>query len=179
MLKLHINEGEFYDSYNNYFINVKEQDIVLEHSLLALSKWESKWKKPFFSKERKTNEESLDYIRCMTITPNVDPMVFNLLTDYEIKKVQEYIEDPMTATTIRDDDKKHSNEIVTSELIYYWMVALQIPFECQKWNLNRLLTLIKICNIKNQPSKKMNRKDLIKRNKNLNAARRAAANSKG
>lgn len=178
MLELFIKGGEFFDSSSSTFINVSDTTICLEHSLVSLTKWESKWKKPFLSRENKTIEETIDYIKCMTLTENVDPMVYNLLDDAAIKKIQEYIEDPMTATTFRED-KKGSREIITSEIIYYWMFSLYIPIEFQEIHLNRLLAQIKVGSIKNEPPKKMKKQELMNRNRSLNAARRAAANSRG
>lgn len=180
MLKIFVKETECFNSETNEFHTVKEQTLVLEHSLVSISKWEAKWKKPFLHTENKTYEQIMDYIKFMTITQNVDPYAYSCLTNEHIKAIQEYIDDPMTATTFSNREKrKGQREIITSELIYYWMVALQIPFECQKWHINRLLTLVEICNIKNSPSKKMSKADIFKQNKSLNAARRAAANSKG
>ena len=115
----------------------------------------------------------------MTITQNVDPKVYNSLTSKNIQQINEYIDEPMTATTFNETNNTSNREIVTSELIYYWMFSLNIPMECQKWHLNRLLTLIRVCNIKNQPPKKMSRRDIINRNAALNAARRSKLNSKG
>ena len=125
--------------------------ILLEHSLVSLAKWESHWKKPFLSKDQKTRAETIDYIRCMTLTANVNREFYNTLTQENINAVNAYINDSMTATTFYDGGKTKSpsREIITAELIYYWMVSLQIPFECQNWHLNRLLTLIRVCNIKN------------------------------
>lgn len=180
MLKIEIPEQKLYDEKNNELIYLKQTTIVLEHSLVSVSKWESKWKVPFLSKDRKTEEQTRDYIRCMTLTQNVNPNVYFALTPYDIKAVAEYIEDPMTATWFNEREKpKKSSEVVTSELIYYWMSALQIPFSAEKWHLNRLLTLIRIANIKNQPPKKMSKKDIISRNRSLNAERRKRLNSKG
>lgn len=180
MLEIIIPATEQWDEKNQEFITSKEQILRLEHSLVSLSKWESKWCKPFLSKENKTMEETIDYIKCMTLTQNVDPYVYNLLTMDNIKKVNEYISAPMTATTFSDSNKKSGgNEIITSELIYYWMISLNIPFECQKWHLNKLFTLIKVCSIKNQPPKKMSKKDIMSRNAALNAARRKQMNTKG
>ena len=136
--------------------------------------------KPFLSKEAKTVEETLDYIKCMTITQNVDPNVYNSLTSNNIRDINKYIDNPMTATTFSNTKNYNTNkEIVTAELIYYWMIALNIPMECQKWHLNRLLTLIRVCNIKNSPPEKMSRRDLMSRNAALNAARRKKFNTKG
>lgn len=161
------------------FFNTKEQTLQLEHSLVSLSKWESKWNKAFLSKEQKTTEQILDYIRCMTITQNVNPDVYNALTNENIETINNYINSPMTATVFHDKNSKKSNETVTSELIYYWMIALNVPMECQRWHLNRLLTLIRVCNIKNTPPKKMNKRELMSRNAALNAARRSKLNTRG
>jgi hypothetical protein len=135
--------------------------------------------KPFLSKEPKTAAETIDYIKCMTITQNVNPRVYNSLTNKNIEDINEYIDKPMTATTFSSENKVGSREIITSELIYYWMFSLNIPMECQKWHLNRLLTLIRVCNIKNQPPKKMSRREIASRNAQLNTARRKKLNSKG
>lgn len=125
-------------------------------------------------------EEILDYIRCMTVTPNVDPHVYLALTEKNVKDVIDYIEDPMTATTIRRENQRPSREIITSELIYYWMTALNIPFDpCQKWHLARLLTLIEVASIKNQPPKKMSKGEIARRNHSLNAQRRARYKTPG
>lgn len=179
MLKITIPAIELYDERTEMFIYSKEQTINLEHSLLSLSKWESKWCKPFLSKDDKTIEESIDYIRCMTITSNVDPEIYNNITIDNIRQVKEYIDAPMTATTFPKDDKTPNREIMTAELIYYWMVALAIPFSCEKWHLNRLLTLINVCNVKNQPPKKMNKKEVMRRNAAINAARKQQMNTSG
>lgn len=151
----------------------KSQSIQLEHSLVSLSKWEAKWNRAFLSKREKTTEEMIDYIRCMTITKDVDPDIYYRLSAANIKKINEYIGAPMTATYFPDDKiMGHSRDTVTSELIYYWMIALNIPFECQKWHLNRLFALIKVCNIKNSSTKKMSKSDILRRNAEINAARR-------
>lgn len=180
MLEITIPSRELFDESTQEFIKTKEQTLRLEHSLVSLSKWESKWCKIFLSKEEKTLEETLDYIRCMTLTQNVDPNVYNYLTTENITQINQYIEAPMTATTFHDDKtSKNSRELVTSELVYYWMIALNIPFECQKWHLNRLLTLIRVCNIKNQPPKKMGKRETASSYAQLNAARRKQMNTKG
>ena len=177
MLTLVVPETELFDEVRNEFIFVKEQKLTLEHSLLSLSKWESKWHKPFLSKKEKTREETLDYLRCMTIN-SVDEEVYACLTPKMIERIDAYIGDSMTATTF-SDKKRPSHETITAELIYYWMVALNIPFECQKWHLNRLLTLVEVCSIKNQPPKKMSPRAIMQRNAALNASRRKALHSKG
>ena len=173
-------EQEKWDEAKQEFIEPKTQTLLLEHSLVSISKWESKWNRAFISKKGMTTEETLDYIKFMTLSKNVDPEVYNHLTDENIVEIQKYIEAPMTATVFFEDKTNKGNrEIVTSELIYYWMIALQIPFECQKWHLNRLLTLIKVCNIKNSPPKKRSKRDIMSRNTALNAARRKQLNTRG
>lgn len=179
MLQLIIPANELWDERRQEFIQIDSQVLELEHSLVSLSKWESKWNKAFLSKEPKTYEESIDYIRCMTLTQNVNPDVYLGLTNEQINEVNRYIEAPMTATTVNNKNGKRSREIVTSELIYYWMISLQIPFECQYWHLNRLMTLIQVCNVKNAPPKKMSKRSIMSRNAALNAARRKQLNSNG
>lgn len=182
MLKIHIPETEAYSNEYNRFINVKETDITLEHSLISISKWEAKYHKAFLDeKVEKTNDELIDYIRFMSLTSNVDPNAFMVIPNDEMNRILNYIKDSQSATTFTDSKTgKASRDIITSELIYYWMVALQIPFECQKWHINRLLTLVKICNIKNNPDKKkMSRNEIYAQNRMLNAQRRAKLHSKG
>lgn len=180
MLQLTIPATEQWDERKQEFIQTKEQTLQLEHSLVSLSKWESKWNKSFLSNHEKTYEETLDYIKCMTITQNVNPDVYSCLTSANIEQVNKYIQAPMTATVFREDKNgKNNREVVTAELIYYWMIALNIPFECQKWHLNRLLTLIRVCNIKNTPPKKRSRREIMSRNAALNAARRKQFNTSG
>ena len=180
MLQITIPAIEEWDEVNQEFIYSKEQKLQLEHSLVSLSKWESKWCKPFLSKDIKTEEETLDYIRCMTITQNVDSDVYKRIPNKIREEIKQYIDAPMTATWF--SDKKNggsSSEQITSELIYYWMISQNIPFKCEKWHLNRLLTLIKVCSIKSQPAKKMGKKTIMSRNASLNAMRRKQLNTKG
>ena len=183
MLQITIPEREFFDSQKQEFVYLKEQKITLEHSLISISKWESKWKKPFLDTGNKTYEESIDYLRCMTLTPNVDPDAYKGITTEIFGEISKYIDDTMTATWFNErnhsGNRGRSTQVVTSELIYYWMIAYNIPFECQKWHLNRLLTLIKVCDIKNAPSKKMKKKDVYARNRALNAERRRNLGTNG
>ena len=180
MLQITIPATELWDENKQEFVYTKEQTLQLEHSLVSLSKWESKWHKAFLTKEVKTREETLDYIKCMTITQNVKPETYNYISDKLIDQINRYIENPMTATVISKTKTGGPNrEVVTSELIYYWMISLNIPSEYQKWHLNRLLTLIEVCNIKNTPPKKMGKKALMSRNASLNAARRKQLNTNG
>ena len=172
---------EGWDEAKQEFVESRTQSLQLEHSLISLSKWESKWHKPFLSTKEMTDEETLDYIKCMTLTKNVKPDVYSHITRENMNDVVNYISDPMTATTFYKDEKGANNrETVTSELIYYWMIASNIPFDpCQKWHLNRLMTLIRVCGIKNTPPKKRSRREIMSRNAALNAARRQQMNSKG
>lgn len=180
MLKITIPKIEQYDEVLDEFIYTKEQVLFLEHSLVSLSKWESRWCKPFLSKQEKTINQSIDYIKCMTVTQNVDEKVYKFINKDHIDQVTEYIEAPMTATMFSKDENRPPNrETITSEIIYYQMIALNIPFECQKWHLNRLLTLINVCNVKNKPPKKMGRKEVMSRNAALNASRRQMLNTRG
>lgn len=182
MLKITIPSTELWNEEAEEFCYTKEQFLVLEHSLVSLSKWEAKWGKPFLNpKKEKTTEETIDYVRCMTLTQNVDPKCYDYLTNENLREINNYIDAPMTATVFFEDKNKFigSRETITSELIYYWMIALNIPMECQKWHLNRLFALIKVCNIKNRPAKKKNRKETMQKYASLNAARRKKYNTRG
>lgn len=179
MLNIIIPETEYYDENKNEFKTYKEQKLQLEHSLVSISKWESKFHKPFLGKDDKTTPELMYYIRCMTITQNVPDHVYSRITHKNINEITEYIDDPMTATTFSNINNKPNREIITSELIYYWMFSYNIPIECQKWHINRLLTLIRVFNVKQTPPKKMSRREIMSRNAQLNAARRKKLNSKG
>lgn len=180
MLQIIIPKREYFDDSKQEFIYYPQRTLILEHSLLSISKWESKWKRPFLSKGPNNYEESADYVRCMTVN-SVAPDAYFGITKAVFDQISEYINDSMTATWFSEQKNKSAgkNQTVTSELIYYWMIALNIPSEYQKWHLNRLLTLIRICEIKNAPSKKMSKRDLYARNKALNEARRRNLNSNG
>lgn len=182
MFQVEIPGTEYYDEANNRFVYTEHITFQIEHSLISLSKWEAKWNKPFLNDKPKSSEELIDYIRCMTLTENVNPLVYLSIPDDILTQINSYIEAPMTATWFSDDkikNKRRSREIITAEIIYYWMIALNIPFECQNWHLNRLLTLIRVCSIKNAPAKKMRGKDILRNNAKLNAARRRSLNTKG
>lgn len=180
MLKIEIPEREYYDNKTERFGTIKGTTLYLEHSLISISKWEAKWHIPFFDSE-KTNEQTIDYIRCMILNREIDEKSFyiNLLTVDDIKKINEYINDPMTATVISDDGKRGRNQKVTSELIYCWMIQFNIPAEFEKWHINRLIMLIRVCGEENKPKKKMSRKEIMAQNKALNAARKAKLNTRG
>ena len=184
MLQLTIPGVEEWDPVKEEFATViKEHTLQLEHSLVSLSKWEAKWCKPFLAQDTTTFEETADYVRCMTITQNVNPNVYKYLTDDNVHAVKDYIDAKMTATWFSDKagkKGKRGNETITSELIYFWMIAYNIPFTCEKWHLNRLLTLIRVCEIKNNPPKnnKMSMNEIYSQNRSLNDARRKAAKAK-
>lgn len=179
MLEIIVPGQEFYDEEKAEFLYHDDKTIQLEHSLVSISKWEAKWCKPFLDGKNKSPEEIIDYVRCMTVTKNVKEEVYERLTEDNILLINSYIEAPMTATTFNQENNSTNREIITSELIYYWMVAYNIPFECQKWHLNRLLTLVKVCNVKNTPPKKMSRQEVLSRNKELNNARKKQLNTHG
>lgn len=183
MLQITIPDTELFDEQRQRFITVKGQTLQLEHSLVSISKWESKWKKPFLDKRDMTIEETKSYVQCMTITQHVDPAVYDHMTPANIEAVMNYINDPMTATTIAKIEGKGKGgrgAVITSEVIYYYMTAYNIPFDpCQKWHFSRLMMLIKVCDEKNAPQKKMSRRQAASHYKSLNAARRAKSHSRG
>lgn len=180
MLRIVVPGGEMYDEEHNKFHVIKSQAIELEHSLISISKWESKWKKAFLSRAPRTEDEIMDYIRCMTVTPGVSPELYYCMSEQNLKDIQAYIDDTMSATVFRGEQNnvKGSAKPRTSEQIYGAMVLLGIPFECQKWHLNRLLNLIHECeNL--QSGSKMSRKDSAKYMSQMNAMRRAKHHSRG
>lgn len=195
MLKIVIKSKEHYDEDRNMFFMfpAKDTTLTLEHSLLSISKWEEKWHKPFLNDTQLTEEETLDYIRCMCINPSsdsIDTMLLLNLSNENVMEINNYISNPMTATFFNDKEikKKIGKRIVTNELIYYWMTAYQIPFTCEKWHISKLLTLIKVCNAENEAQNeqaknghktpRMNKNQIASR-KALNAQRRAALHSRG
>ena len=181
MLQVTIPASESWDERKQEFVYTQEFALDLEHSLDSLSKWESKWCKPFITQQSKTSEETLDYIRCMTLTPGIPPEAYVYIPNDVINKIVDYINAPMTATWFADDKSKRkgSGEVVTAELIYYWMTVLNIPPEYDRWHLNKLFTFIKVCSVKNAPPKKMSQRETISSYAALNAARRKALNTKG
>ena len=180
MLRLKIAPTEMWDERKEEFVQTGERELMLEHSLVSLAKWESKWQKPFLDQKPKTGDEMLDYVRCMTITQNVSPETYSRLTTGNMAEIEQYISRPMTATTFSAEQHGNRNgEKTTAELIYYWMVTLSIPFECEKWHLNRLLALIRVCNLKNQPARKKSQRAILQENRALNAARRQRLRTRG
>jgi hypothetical protein len=180
MLTIIIEGTEFYDEETESFETLGDLVLELEHSLATVSKWESKYKKPFLGKNEKTSEEILGYVECMiqTALPGLDVLVNMSKQNY--MAINEYIESSESATTFGTmPAQKGNGEVITSELIYYWLVAFNIPFECEHWHLNRLFSLIRICNIKNSDPKKMSRSEIANRNSEINRERKAKLGTTG
>lgn len=191
MLRIEVEEREFFDDKKNEFVTVEPATLYLEHSLASISKWEGKYHKSFLETASKKIEaiEFYDYIKCMTMN-EVPDNTYLALTDKQINDIKDYIENPMTATTFNQNGKKKSDidagvkkrEILTAEIIYYYMVELGIPFEAENWHINKLMALIRVCSIKNANnggSNKMNKRDAMAFNRSLMASRRAGKAKKG
>lgn len=192
MLKIEVPEQELWDEKRNEFVTFGGATLSLEHSLVSISKWESKYHKPFITNKPndvKTKDEMLYYIKCMTVTQNVKDEVYNFLTSKNLMEIRSYMEDPMTATTFSNKAPQNKSNTknekpITSEQIYYWMISRNIPIEFQKWHINRLLMLIRVCDFYNEKSNgsshhKMSKREIMSRNTQLNAARRKALNTNG
>ena len=180
MLTIIVPGVEMFDEQSQEFTTKGDVVLKLEHSLVSLSKWESKHEKPFLGKGEKTTEEVLEYIKLMTLTPNPPEDVWEKLSGDNVKEINDYIEAKMTATWFSDPPgAPQSRDVITAELIYYWMIVFEIPFECENWHLNKLFTLIRVCNIKQAKPKKMSRSEMAARNRELNAQRRAQLGTKG
>lgn len=179
MLTLLLPETELYDEEHEEFITLESLELKLEHSLVSLSKWESIHEKPFLDATEKTDSEVNSYIHCMVFSPEVSPDIVRRFAPGDFQKIRDYIDAKMTATWFSESSRPPSRETITSELLYYWMITFQIPMECENWHLNRLLTLIRVCNVKNQPPKKMSKAELAQRNRELNAQRKAKFGTTG
>jgi hypothetical protein len=180
MLTIIVPGVEMFDDKSQEFVTRDDVTLELEHSLASLSKWESKYERPFLGEIEKTNEEIFDYIKLMTVTPDVPEEVYSKLSENNLTEINDYIESKMTATWFSEaPGAPQTRDVITAELIYYWMITFQIPFECERWHLNRLFTLIRVCNIKQAKPKKMSRSEIAARNRELNAQRRARLGTKG
>ena len=180
MLKILVGSSENFDEGRSEFVSTGGTFLELEHSLLALSKWESEFEKPFLGKAEKSGEEVLGYVRCMCLTPDIPPELFQHLSEDDITAINTYIDAKMTATWFSEQPgAPRTSEVITAELIYYWMTVFSIPFECENWHLNRLFTLIRICNIKQAKPKKMSRNEIAARNRELNAQRKQQLGTTG
>lgn len=180
MLSIVVGATEVFDEDRQEFTTQGGVELQLEHSLLSLSKWESKYEKPFLGKTEKTGEEVLDYIRCMMVGQNPRGEILQQLSKENLDAINDYVDRKMTATWFSDQPgAPRSSEVITSELIYYWMTVFHIPFECETWHLNRLFTLIRICNVKQSKPQKMSRAEIAQRNRELNARRKQQLGTSG
>lgn len=181
MLTITVGGTDVYDESSETFRAEGGVELQLEHSLVSLSKWESEFEKPFLSNIEKTGDEVFGYVRCMILTPNPPGDIFLKLSKENLESINAYVDRKMTATWFSDNQRGSpaTREVITAELIYYWMTVFQIPFECETWHLNRLFTLIRICNIKQSKPKKASRTEIAARNRELNAQRRQQMGTTG
>lgn len=179
MLIITVPGVELFDEVSKEFKTTTDFVLDIEHSLVSLSKWESKYEKPFLGREQKTNAEVIGYIQCMTLTPDVPSEVYRRLSSENLEAVNTYINAKMTATWFAEDKSKISREVITAEVIYYWIISANVPLECETWHLNRLFTLIRVISEKNAPKKKMSMNEIAARNHSINEQRRAQLGTRG
>lgn len=182
MLVITVNGEELYDERIQEFVSTEDVVLRLEHSLVSLSKWESKFCKPFLGPEKKSREEVLEYIKAMVVGEDIPDEVFSRLGHKNIEKINEYISAENSATTFVETPQQKArgrSEIITAELIYFWMISYTVPMECENWHLNRLFALLKVCNIKNSKEKPMSAHEVAKRNRDINAQRREKLGTSG
>lgn len=182
MLTIIVSGNELFDERTQEFVNTEDVVLHLEHSLISLSKWESKHNKPFLGPEKKVQEDVIEYIKAMVLDDNVPDDVFNRLGNDNINAISEYISSTQSATTFVETPQQKSrarSEIITAELIYFWMVSYNVPWECETWHLNKLFALLKVCNIKNSKEKPMSPSEIAKRNRDLNAERKQKLGTSG
>lgn len=183
MLKITVNGPEFYNQETEEFEYPQSFEVELEHSLASVSKWESIHEKPFLDNDAKTREERLSYVQCMSFSREISPEELLVLGSEEMDRIGAYIESKQTATRFAEMPKKPGPiKIITAEVIYYWMVSFNIPFECEHWHLNRLLTLIRVCGsetAKHKPASKSEKRDAMKRMRELNEQRKAQLGTRG
>src|SRR4051812_22620176 len=180
MLTITVGGTDIYNEETQSFSSQGGVELQLEHSLISLSKWESEFEKPFLGKSEKTGDDVLAYIRCMLLTKNPPEDFLQNLSKENLETIHKYIDRKMSATWFSEQPgAPRSSEVITSELIYYWMTVFTIPFECENWHLNRLFTLIRICNLKQAKPKKMSRAQIAARNRELNAQRKAQLGTRG
>ena len=181
MLTLTVEEKELFNERTGEFVTIPKTELHLEHSLISLSRWESKWKKPFLNLENPTPDEMIDYICCMSTDKTISREVASNLSADDFIKLRAYISDPRTATTVTDrrpTKRGGKREVYTSELLYYYMIYYGIPFSCEKWHLNRLLMLIRVCGVKGgTTNQEMTMSEIFAQNTQLNKARRAGIRS--
>lgn len=179
MLKIHVEGYQLYDEEKNRFYDIEGGTFSIEYSLFSIYKWESKWKKPYFNTKEKTVDESIDFIRCMTLEEGIDPLLYYNIKEDDLRRINYYMNDPVTATTFGKPTGPVDRSIKTAEVFYYLMTVYNIPFECDKWNFNRLLALIKTCNIENAPKKPMTKKEIYAQNREINERNKRRFHSKG
>lgn len=178
MLRINVPISESFDEESSKFVT-NYFALEMEHSLLSLSKWESEFEKPFLSSDEKTDVETIWYIKAMTLTPNVPEDIFLKLSQENIQAINDYINGKQTATWFKELPSRPSREIITAEIIRYWMISLNIPTEFETWHLNRLFTQIKVVNQKSQPAKKVSRREALAERQRINAERKAKLGTSG